>query len=58
MTRLKKGDICPICGEPLKTSDPFTLGYLSALYDVMRGEREPDIIVGEPHTAGRTEGEE
>lgn len=34
MTRLKKGDICPLCGEPIETSDPFTLGYLSAWADL------------------------
>ncbi len=34
MTRLKKGDICPLCGEPIMTSDPFTLGYLSAWADL------------------------
>lgn len=34
MTRLKPGDICPLCGEPIKTEDPFTLGYLSAIHDL------------------------
>ena len=34
MRRLKKGDICPLCGEPINTSDPFTLGYLSAWADL------------------------
>ena len=34
MTRLKKGDICPLCGERINTSDPFTLGYLSAWADL------------------------
>lgn len=34
MTRLNKGDTCPLCGNPIITDDPFSLGYLSALADV------------------------
>lgn len=36
MTRLKRGDICPLCGGEIETEDPFTLGYLSALADILQ----------------------
>lgn len=42
MTRLRTGDRCPCCGEEIKTSDPFTLGYLSAIRDMARREYPQD----------------
>lgn len=38
MTRLKRGDVCPLCGGEIETEDPFTLGYLSALADVLQAQ--------------------
>lgn len=38
MTRLKRGDVCPLCGGEIETEDPFILGYLSALADVLHAQ--------------------
>lgn len=51
MTRLKTGDTCTCCGQPIKTDDPFALGYLSAIADLMR-ELEPSISCDGPSNDG------
>ena len=37
MIRLKTGDVCPLCGQPIASEDPFILGYLTAVRDVKKG---------------------
>lgn len=52
MERLKPGDRCPLCGEPIRTTDPFELGYLTAVRDIREG-RPPDF----PHREDPRTGE-
>ena len=33
--RLSRGDPCPCCGQPIQTDDPFTLGVISALAELL-----------------------
>lgn len=44
MERLKRGDVCPLCGGELTTEDPFVLGYLTAVRDLIATGRfeEPE----------------
>lgn len=39
MERLKRGDVCPLCGGELTTEDPFVLGYLTAVRDLLETGR-------------------
>ena len=34
MNRLKKGDPCPCCGQPIKTDDPEILQLLTEIADM------------------------
>lgn len=36
---LKPGDLCPICGKPIKTEEPETLLFLSKLAEFMEEAR-------------------
>lgn len=56
MTRLKRGDACPLCGQPITTEDPFILGYLTCVRDILEKGRfeNPDP---KPETAKAPEGE-
>lgn len=38
--QLKPGDICPICGQPIKTDDPEALFVLSVLADLIDGAKQ------------------
>lgn len=37
---LKQGDPCPCCGQPIKTSDPYTLALLTHIRDSQCNVRE------------------
>lgn len=39
MERLKRGDVCPLCGGEIETADPFVLGYLTAVRDLLQKGR-------------------
>ena len=41
--QLKPGDICPICGQPIKTENPEALFVLSVLADLIKGMRSGDV---------------
>ena len=38
--QLKPGDICPICGQPIKTDDPEALFVLSVLANLIDGVKQ------------------
>lgn len=38
--QLKPGDICPICGQPIKTDDPEALFVLSVLANLIDGAKQ------------------
>ena len=44
MARIKRGDVCPLCGGEIATEDPFVLGYLTAVRDLLERGRfeEPE----------------
>lgn len=37
---LKPGDICPCCGQPIKTTDPAALLLLTSIRDYLEELRE------------------
>lgn len=43
LTRLKPGDPCPICGQPIKTEDPEALFVLSVLADLIGEAKRGDV---------------
>lgn len=58
MRILKTGDLCPICGQPIRTEDPRELRLLAAVADLLglldpekEGCTDGDKIQG---TGGRT----
>lgn len=42
MARLKRGDVCPLCGGAIETEEPFVLGYLTAVRDYSEKGRFKD----------------
>lgn len=34
----RKGDICPFCGMPIQTDDPFTLGLITGYAAKLLGD--------------------
>lgn len=49
---LKKGDICPCCGKPIKTDDPRALQILTEIAGYLKDEEEKKESDGHEQTAG------